>query len=177
MTKRVQMVLVCEDSQHRVFARRFLRAMGWNIERLRIEAAPPGLGAGDQFVKVQYTRELKGLRQGVALLTMLDGDATGLAGRRRELDNARVEAGLSVPDPNQVFVFVPTWNIETWLEYLDGSAVDESKPDYPRLKRERECQRHVDGLASMCRTHELRDPAPSTLLAACVEYERFAANH
>ena len=177
MTQRVQMVLVCEDVQHRVFTRRFLRAMGWNIERLRIEVAPYGRGAADQFVREQYIRELKGLPQGVALLTMVDGDAKGLTGRLRELENARKEAELPRPDSKHVFVFVPTWNIETWLEYLDGNIVDETNRNYPRLERERECQQHVDRLATMCRGHQLRQPAPSSLVAGCDQYQRFASNH
>ena len=177
MTRRVQMVLVCEDKQHHVFARRLIKKMNWNVSQLRIEVAPAGSGAADQFVRVRYPRELKELRQGVVLLLMLDGDAKGLTGRIQELDDARKEAGLAAPNRDRVFVFVPTWNIETWLEYLDGNTVDETRSDYPRLKRERECQRHVDELASMCRAHELRDPAPGALLAACEEYERFVSNH
>src|SRR3546814_998919 len=35
------------------------------------------------------------------------------------------------PD-DRVVVLVPTWNIETWLAYLDGETVDETKRDYPR---------------------------------------------
>ena len=177
MTKSVQMVLVCEDRQHHVFVRRFLKTMGWRVDRLRIESSPAGRGAGDQFVRSRYLKELKGLRDGVALLTMLDGDAVGLAGRLRQLKHAGDDARLAAPDRNSVFAVVPTWNIETWLAYLDGDTVDEANPNYPRLERERQCQGHVDALAAMCRARKLREPAPTALVAACEEYHRLASNH
>lgn len=71
-----------------------------------------------------------------------------------------------------VLLLVSTWRIETWLAYLDGGAVDESHPVYPRLDRERDCRRHVEVLAGMCRDAVLRTPAPASLLSACQEYER-----
>lgn len=167
------MVLVCEDKQHHVFVRRFLKQMRWSVNQLRIESAPTGRGAADHFVKARHVKELKALRQGVALLTMLDGDAQGLNHRLRELDAVRGETGLSPPDHNQVFVFVPTWKIETWLRYLDGHDVDETNPNYPRLDCERECRKHVRRLAEMCRKRQLREPAPPSLEAACEEFRRF----
>jgi hypothetical protein len=73
--------------------------------------------------------------------------------------------GQPVADP-----FIPTWNIETWLAYLDGAEVDEGRSDYPRLDRERECQRHVEKLIQMCDAGKLREPSPLSLDAACSEY-------
>lgn len=177
MTRRVRMVLVCEDKQHHVFARRFLKKMNWNVSQLRIEVAPAGTGAADQFVKARYARELQELRQGATLLIMLDGDAKGLRGRIRELEATRSEARIQPRGRDRVFVFVPTWNIETWLEYLGGSSVDETKSDYPRLDRQRECETHAAALAKMCHAGELRQPAPSSLTAACEEYRRLETSY
>ena len=70
-------------------------------------------------------------------------------------------------------VIVPTWNIETWLAYLAGKSVDETKGDYPRLPRESDCQSQVEALAAMCEQGQLRPPAPASLQDACGEYERF----
>ena len=67
-------------------------------------------------------------------------------------------------------MFIPTWNIETWFAYLDGGAVDEARSDYPRLPRERDCQRHVTVLADMCRAGALRQPCPPSLDRTCDEY-------
>ena len=176
MTKRVQMVLVCEDKQHHVFARRFLRSMGWDVDRLRIEAAPPGRGAADQFVRSRLSKELESLPPDAVLLVMLDGDAKGPAERLRELNEAGRDAQMS-KHRDRTFVFVPTWNIETWLAYLNGMTVDETNRHYPRLARQRECQEHVDELVEMCRHGGLRQPAPPSLVAACEEYHRLTSAH
>lgn len=72
----------------------------------------------------------------------------------------------------RVALLVLTWNIETWFAYLDGATVDEARGNYPRLPRERECQRHVDALVEMCRGGALRPPSPDSLNLACIEYHR-----
>ena len=69
-------------------------------------------------------------------------------------------------------LLVPTWQLETWFAYLDGEVVDENQQDYPRLRRPRDCQKHVDILAEMCRDRKLRSPTPFSLVAACEEYDR-----
>jgi len=74
-----------------------------------------------------------------------------------------------------VLVFIATWRIETWLAYLDGTTVAETKPDYPRLPRESDCAPHVDTLVEMCRRRQLRHPAPDSLVAACADYRCWAA--
>ena len=70
-------------------------------------------------------------------------------------------------------VFVPTWSVESWIAYLNGQDVEESK-HYPRLARESDCQPHVNALAEMCSRQVLRAPAPESLRAACDEYRRFS---
>lgn len=174
--QRVQYVLVCEDQQQEAFARRFLRQTGVvkDLHQLRVERSPSGRGAADRFVQDVYVTELDaGRRTHVAstLLLLTDGDEFGLDGRLRRLDEACKQRGVAArSDADSVAVFVPTWNIETWLAYLDGETVEESRKDYPRLPRPRECRRHVGVLVEMCRQGALRQPAPDSLEAACEEY-------
>ena len=107
---------------------------------------------------------------------MLDGDNRGVARRIAELEGACEEQDCAPRKPDEgAMVFVPTCNIETWLAYLDGKPVDETKHDYPRLARPRECRRHVDRLVEMCQSQQLREPAPPSLAAACTEYRRWSA--
>ena len=95
----------------------------------------------------------------------------GVGGRLTELDAACRSAGVAERARNErVGVFVPTWNIETWLAYLDGDQVNEGRPDYPALPRERDCQLHVQVLHEMCIARDLREPTPPSLIAACEEY-------
>lgn len=108
---------------------------------------------------------------------MLDGDAVGLEERLRSLDESCRERRVEPRrDDDRVAVFVPTWNIETWLAYLAGEErIDETRRNYPRLERPSDCQRHVDALVGMCRAGALKKPAPPALQAARREYrERLA---
>lgn len=174
MSRRVQIVLLCEDTQHEACLRLFLSTMGWETRAMRVEKAPEGRGSADQFVRQQFPRELKAHRTqhvSQAFVTMMDGDRYGVIARLGQLDEACRAAGIDVRAPGErVAVFMPTWNIETWFAFLDGETVDEAKSDYPRLPRERDCQRHVDALAEMCRAGALRQPCPPSLEQACDEY-------
>jgi len=175
VSRRAQLVLLCEDKQQEVFARRFLNAIGWETRSMRVEKAPAGRGAGEQFVRERFPKELKAHRSrpvSQVLVVMMDGDAEGSTTRLNQLGKACREAGIAERTHDEhVAVFIPTWNIESWLAYLDGEAVEEGKPDYPRLASERECQRHVEALVHMCRADKLREPSPPSLNAACGEYQ------
>ena len=176
MSRNVQIVLLCEDTQHEVFARRFLNKMGWSTRRMRVEKGSDRGGSAEQFIRKRFPIELAAYRSkrgstGQALIVIVDGDNQGVKGRHDELDVAcRAERGAPRRPGEQVAVFVPTWRIESWFAYLDGETVDETKRDYPRLGRERDCQRHVDVLAKLCRNGKLREPAPASLVAACDEF-------
>jgi hypothetical protein len=178
VSRNVQIVLLCEDQQHEAFARRFLDRMGWSTRRLRIEKAASPRGSAEQFVRERFPRELAAYRTrrglvGQALVVMLDGDSRGLSSRQAELDGTCKARGIRPRELDErVVVLVPTWRIESWFAYLDGETINEKKPDYPRLKRPRDCQRHVDVLVEMCRDGQLRKPAPPSLSAACEEYNR-----
>jgi hypothetical protein len=178
MSRNVQVVIVCEDRQHEAFARRFLARAGKQFRVQRVERSPKGRGTGEQYVRERFAKELAGYRarrhkgvEGQAVVVLVDADVRSVAERIEQLETggsdvhaARRRAG------ERVAIFVPARNIETWLAYLDGQTVNE-QDDYPRLKRERNCQRHVDRLYDMCQRKALRDPAPPSLQAACVEYQ------
>lgn len=176
MSRKVQIVLLCEDTQHEAFARRFLNRMGWSTRRMRVEKGSGRGGSAEQFVRERFPTELATYRSkrgfvGQALIVVIDGDQHGVKGRHDELDALiRAETGTARQADEKVAVFVPAWRIETWFAYLDGEDVDETKRDYPRLVRERECGRHVGALADMCHAGELRPPAPPSLQAACDEF-------
>ena len=175
MSRRVQIIVICEDTQHEAFLRRFFEEIrrSW---RLRVQRAPKGKGSAEQFVRERFAGELREHRRrrvARVLVVMIDGDAEGVRRRLKYLDDACSEANIPPRMVNEgVAVFVPTWNIETWLAYLGGETVDESRPDYPRLPKESGCDTQVDALVEMCRSRELRRPAPRSLVAACREYRR-----
>ena len=177
MGRNVRIVILCEDTQHEVFIYRFLKKRSWGVRGLRVEKAPRGRGSGEQFVRERFPKELREYRSrkyaAYALIVMLDGDSVGVDARLRSLDASCRQQGV---DPrsgdDRVAVFVPTWSIETWFAYLDGNDIDEAGSDYPKLARERDCQRFVNELFKMCQSGTLRAPEPQSLRAACREYDK-----
>lgn len=177
MNRSVRIVIVCEDQQHEAFLRRSFKKMGWTLRHLRPEVSPPGQGSAEQFVHDRFPVELKALRaragERVYLVVMVDGDAEGVAARKDSLNAACEKQGVHPPRAtDRVLVCVPTWNIETWLAYLGGEAVDEAKNDYPRLDRPKDCVPLVNSFVEMCRQKNLREPAPPSLKEACLGYWR-----
>lgn len=175
MSRTVNIVILCEDRQHEAFARRFLRQAGRGYRVQRVEVSPRGRGSGEQFVRARFAKELayyraRQHRVEQALVVVIDADRRTVAERVEQVDAAAADGGQDRRRPNErVAVFVPARNIETWLAYLDGQAVNEDDT-YPRLERERDCQQHVERLYQMCQQGALRAPAPPSLEAACSEY-------
>ena len=165
-----KITIVCEDKQQATFIRKFLEKRTRRIHLVRTSQG----GAGDQFVRNTYPEQLDAVRkQGGALVIMIDGDKYNIEQRQKQLDEACKQRGVEprVPSDN-VVVLVPRRNIETWFAYLDGEEVDEMA-SYPKLKRGKECSRHVDALWKMCtRDQRLRVPSPASLEAACHEYRK-----
>lgn len=175
MSRAVNLVILCEDRQHEVFARRFLKQAGIVTRDLRVEISPSGRGAAEQFVRRQYLKELqfyrgRSHRVQQALLVVIDADSRSVADRIRQVEQEAIsDADGGRRDDERVAIVVPARNIETWFAYLDGEDVNETDA-YPRLDRQRDCQRHVDELWRMCQEGSLRHPAPPSLETACDEY-------
>ncbi|MBM5818086.1 MAG: hypothetical protein FJ083_16395 [Cyanobacteria bacterium K_Offshore_surface_m2_239] len=172
-TRKVNLVLICEDRQHEAFVRRFLRELGWETRRLRVNQNPKGRGSGEQWVRTNYVQEVMNMRQrphvAMGLIVTIDQDTERL-NREHQLLQALTEAGQKTRcDQEKIAHIIPARNIETWLAYLSGKEVDETTV-YPRLARESECQALVLVLKSMCEAKALRKPAPPSLEKACGEF-------
>ena len=177
MKRTTQIVLLCEDEQHSVFMSRFFKVMGWNNRQLRIEKAPGGEGSAEQFVREKFPRELEAYRRNrnrvaCMLAVMIDGDNQGVSGRSNNLQTACENASVQPRQTDdKVAIFIPTWNIETWLTYLEGTEVDEERSDYPKLAKPRDCRDQVNKLQDMCRRRELQESMPPSLRNACKEFQ------
>jgi len=178
--RRVKIVLLCEDSQHEAFTRRFLVGMGWNKRELRVEKNPSARVSGEQWVREKFVKELEAYRSrksraASALIAIIDADTTGLKGPRdriNELEKACAVKGIPFRTRDEaVAIAVPKRNIETWIHYLNGESVDEEKTVYTKLAAERDCKPAVDKLLALCKSTGLEQDAPSALAAACNEYQ------
>ena len=159
--RRAQVIVLCEDSQQAAFVRRYLKSDGLPNRKIRILPLPGGQGSAESYVRESFPIELDAYRKkrsSVAqhLIVVIDGDKHGVEKRMTDFDRACSEQGVQVRQPeDQVAIFVPTWNIESWLAYLDGHDVNESRRDYPRLERERDCKPRVKKLLRMCKSNDL----------------------
>jgi len=172
-----QVVILCEDRQQEVFARHFLVKCGVNRHRIHVKVSPKGAGAAEQYVRQQYPVEVLAYRANrhrinIALVVMIDADTREVVEHFRELENALHEATLSERQPDeQIGVFVPKRNIETWIHYLQGQSVNEIE-EYPRFKgNEGICRPLVERLA-INRDTPLPESAPNSLKIACSELKR-----
>ena len=168
-----KIALLCEDNQHAAFVRRFFPKK--HKPRRVSPKGGKGEGAGEQFVREEYPTRLEAARDtNSALIVVIDGDGKTVEERLRQLDEQCAKENIPRrTDADRVAVFVPMWNIESWLYFLGGGDnVDESKKNYRRLNRERECKPMVEKLRKMCRRGNLPDEAPSSLRAACEEYNQ-----
>ncbi len=134
--RRVKLVLLCEDSQHEAFLRRFFERAGWNPRAMRVEKSPKGRGAGEQWVRERFPRELQALRRrhvAAILAAMVDADRSTVEERIAAFDAACSQTGVPPRRPDEpVAIFVPRRSIETWIAYLSGRDVNESQA-YPKL--------------------------------------------
>ncbi len=174
-TRRVKIVLLCEDSQHEAFIRRFLKGMGYNTRDLRIEKSPSGRGAADQYVRSTFPKELRAYRHRShrarsALIAMIDADGKEVQGRISELKRECQSDGVIFRKRDEaVAIAVPRRNIETWIHHLNGEQVNETDA-YSKLDIERGCKPAVRKLLQLCNSTGLEEDAPPALAEACDEY-------
>jgi hypothetical protein len=172
-----QTVILCEDQQQEVFIRHFLMKKGYSHRQMRIKRCPAGKQAGEQFVRERYPAELKALRQRTAkaetaLLVMIDADTGTVAEMAKRLDAICSEQGVAVRNQNDsAALLIPRRNIETWIHFLDGEAVDEVTA-YSKLRSESDCKPGVKRLFEICSVGECPADFPDTLKSACSEYQR-----
>jgi hypothetical protein len=175
--RRVKIVLLCEDSQHEAFARRFLGGMGWNTREIRVEKSPSAGGSAEQWVRERFPKELNVYRHrrqlaASAMIAIIDADAKGVNDRVREFKEVCDARQMKFRYPDEaVAIVVPKRNIETWIHYLNGNSVNEQET-YSKLDRERGCRTAVDNLIKICNSEAVKSDTPPALTAACDEYKK-----
>ncbi|MBI1904219.1 MAG: hypothetical protein HYS13_24250 [Planctomycetia bacterium] len=174
--RKIQVVLVCEDAAQQGFFRDFLIERGVHHRAIRVERAPRGKGAGDQFVfkqfpvEVQYMRTKPHIFRG--LVAVVDADTNSVDERLRELDAALVAAQLDRTKPTEPIArIVPKRNIETWIFRLKGNTVNEDD-DYKRKVEPADIKPAAREFARRC-PQAMADQDPPSLHSGCKELQRF----
>lgn len=169
MGRRVQIVFLCEDSQHQSFGLAFLGELTGirNIETVR---------AGSRANVInRFPKELKALRSrsGSALVVMIDADKDSVSDVRQIIDQKLAQTGEPpVRVKDLVFVASPKWRIENWIQYLREGHTDESKQG-PRLDKENSCREDAKRLFESCIGNVALLQAPESLESACAEWKPF----
>ena len=75
----VRLVIICEDRQQEVFARAYLVSIGFRYDQIDFKVNPKGKGAGEQFVRNEYLKEVKTYRSkrhslSIGLIALVDAE-------------------------------------------------------------------------------------------------------
>jgi hypothetical protein len=174
--RKVAMVILCEDRQQEVFARHYLIQCGVPRTKIRTNICPKGKQAGDQYVREQYPLEVKAHRSkssylSIGLTVVIDADTLTVQERHRQLDEAlQGSSQQGRQDEERIGIFAPKRNIETWIQYLKGTNVNEETA-YEKLQCESFCKPLVEDLVRKC-AKGLESDAPNSLQQACPELKR-----
>ncbi len=146
--KGVRVTIVVEDERLERFSRNVLLEFGFNRHELRVVPYPVGRGSAKDWVEKQYPTEVRVLRskayQKLALLVGTDADERSVAERLSSLAHALQDQDLPARmDDERIVIWVPKWNIETWMLYFLGDPRDEDhdykhdvkKPDFAVLAK------------------------------------------
>ncbi len=161
-----QIIGLCEDSQHYTFLYRLLKSLGFTRHRIRIEPAPVGGGAADQWVRNHYPDEVETYRREsshlrTGLVTAIDADENPVRRRYRQLNGELQAEALDQRGPDEMIcILVPKRNIETWIYALFGNEVSETE-DYGKLENEGDCQPAVEQLVEYLQDGWSDDLIPS----------------
>jgi hypothetical protein len=174
-----RIVIVCEDTQHQLFARRVLKQLGVPNRDVRIENAPRGTGDAKQWLREKglpwewpafrwYCRKNSKKRR--VLFVVADADDETV---RQRIDDLTRECNPAPTIGDHVCFVVPKWAVETWFNFLRGESYDETvrigRAD--KYSCAKDCFDVADELARLCQAHSLPPEAPDSLATAC---NRFA---
>ena len=141
--KGVRVTLLVEDEALERFSREVLIDLGYSRHEIRVTNYPVGKGSAKDWVNNQYPVHVRTIRsksyQQLALVVGTDADEATVRERADRLVNSLENEGLAARQHQErIVLWIPKWNVETWLLYFAGDARDEdqnyrkdvTKPDY-----------------------------------------------
>lgn len=137
MSRAALVVVLGEDKNKRQqnLIRKYLKRRGFSDRQIRDVACPVGETPGISFVLSRFASEVHDLRVATysrGLIVAIDADDKTVEERKSELLGRLKEVGEAARGEQEaVAIVVPRRNVETWIWYLDGNAVDEIT-DYKR---------------------------------------------
>jgi hypothetical protein len=126
----VRFTVLVEDRALERFVRECLYALGVHKREIRIVEYRAGRGSAKQRIDDEYAIQVQAYRrrstENIALVVGTDADDQTVQQRIQRLGEVLQQAGRKARSPQErIAVWVPRWNIETWLLFLSGRQVDE----------------------------------------------------
>lgn len=155
MSRATQVVVICEDAEHRHFVRGYLSQLRFPMPRVHFEVAPSGKGDAKEWVRKRLIEEVgliaaRAKYLSVYCVVVVDCDQLSPVERRdwllKEVDAQQLG--------DKLVCVTPSTNIEDWLARLDGSLFA------PRGRKKAELGRHAHRLGSAL-SRDCRDSRPT----------------
>lgn len=170
--------ILCEDVQMRGFILSFLDAQGIKLRKVRVCNYPCGKGCGETFVRRELPKEEKILHATnyIRKVLIVCSDADNLSvDERLKLISRDVEKDLGKwnRDYEPIVFWIPKRQIETWIHFLNGESVDETKSFAHEGKKPESCKKVARIFSEYCQGQidiDCKD-VPS-IVTARHEYER-----
>src|SRR5262245_5670710 len=127
----VRFTVLVEDRALERFVRECLYVLGVHTREIRIVAYTAGRGSAKQWIDREYPIQVEAHRrrssENIGLVVATDADQQTVQQRVVRLGEVLQAASRNARGPDErIAIWVPRWNIETWLLFLSGSGVDES---------------------------------------------------
>ena len=174
----VRVTLLVEDRTLERFAREVLLLLGFHRREVFVIGYPVGRGSAKQWVEKRYPIEVRAYRgkanaQQIALLVGTEADEKTAAHRFRHLASKLTDAKLADRNETErIALWVPKWNVETWILYLSGEDVDEKANYKTRLGDPDFHAVAEDFVSGFRKSHSERSAALPSLEAAFKETRR-----
>lgn len=170
MNCNAQIFILCEDTTHYHFTKKYFELLGFNSRKIRGDYNAKGrsVGSGAEFVKNHYEKELKAFHSKVThidciLVIVIDDDTK---------NHVQHLFNLYQPISNEkILIFSPKRNIESWFYYIDGNLIDENE-DYKKHYKNAKPTEYAKKLKNEICVNGLPENAPSSLHHACEELKR-----
>jgi hypothetical protein len=177
MNCNAQIFILCEDTVHYHFARKYFELLGFDKRKIRGDYNPKGrsIGSGAEFVKTRFEKEVKAFRSksnylNTVLVVIIDDDTK---------DNAKHLKPVPLAD-EAILIFSPIRNIESWFCYIDSLDSNIETPDEngkikdyaPQYKKSSKPTEFAKKLKEEICLIGLPENAPSSLHHACTELNR-----
>ena len=177
MSKRVSLVVLCEDALHEAFVHAFLHRMSMpSVGRLRVRRA-----GKKNAVLNAFPEEVDRLRRSTVqmrLIVVIDADERSEAQvhglLRRKLHQAGLDEGY---EDLPVLILLPRWEMDNWALHLLGESVGETRDRGAKDKLGDGTRSAARKLADACKAGQLPEPALPSLEAACRDWQAYRERH